>query len=93
MPHMISISTDSLQSANKLELWQQSAWLETGHAQSRLVQAKSFSGFLEYGSLDQIRLYRLAVTPHQLVSSPAAGKNTLHGMVKVILQVKWTTHY
>ena len=48
---------------------------------------------LEYGSLDQIRLYRLSVTPHQLISSPAAAQDGPHGMVKVILQVKGTTHY
>jgi AraC-like DNA-binding protein len=93
MLHMTSISTERLHARDKIAQWQQSAWLETGHAQSRLVQATSFDGFLEYGSLDEIRLYRLSVTPHQITSSPGMGHHPPRGLVKVVLQVKGTTLY
>jgi AraC-like DNA-binding protein len=78
---------------DKLSQWQQSAWMETGHARSRLIQATSFDGFLEYGTLGEIKLYKLTVTPHRVMSSNEPGILASRGLVKAILQVRGTTHY
>ncbi|HEY4379962.1 MAG TPA: helix-turn-helix domain-containing protein [Acidobacteriaceae bacterium] len=90
---MSLISTKSMHTQDKLAQWQQSAWMETGHARSRWIQATSFDGFLEFGSLGEIKLYKLTVTPHRVMSSTEVGTQNVRGLVKAILQVRGTTHY
>jgi AraC-like DNA-binding protein len=93
MPTMSLISTKSMHTQDKLAQWQQSAWMETGHARSRWIQATSFDGFLEFGSLGEIKLYKLTVTPHRVMSSSDPSTQNMRGLVKAILQVRGTTHY
>ena len=93
MPAMGLISTKKMHTHDKLAQWQQSAWQQTGHSASRWIQANSFDGFLEYGSLDEIKLYKLTVTPHRVMSSSEPGHQSTRGLVKAILQVRGTTLY
>jgi AraC-like DNA-binding protein len=87
------ISTEKMQSQDKLTQWQRSAWMETGHSCSRWIQAMSFDGFLQYGKLDVLTLYKLSVSPHSVMSSSEGTHPAARGMVKAVLQVKGTTHY
>ena len=93
MANLDVISTEKMQSQDKLTQWQRSAWMETGHSRSRLIQATSFDGVLQYGQLDAIKLYKLSVSPHRIMSSSEGVHPNTRGMVKAILQVKGTTHY
>ena len=93
MPAMGLISTKRMHPQDKLLQWQQSAWLETGHTGSRLIQATSFDAFLKYGSLEEIKLYKLTVSPHRVMSSSEPGPQNASGLVKAIFQIKGTTHY
>ena len=93
MANLDVISTEKMQSQDKLTQWQRSAWMEAGHSRSRLIQATSFDGVLQYGQLDAIKLYKLSVSPHRIMSSSEGVHPNTRGMVKAILQVKGTTHY
>src|ERR1700712_4467055 len=93
MPQFSSISTQGMQSPEKMTVWRNSAVPKMGHTQGSSIQAHAFDGFLEFGALDDLRFYRLSVTPHQLVSSPGSGRQAPSGYVKAVFQMRGTTHY
>jgi AraC-like DNA-binding protein len=88
-----SISTRTIAAHDKSEAWWQAAGNELGHAQGFAIHTSGFNGCLEYGDLDDIKLYRINVTPHQLMSSSSLKRQAPRGHVKVILQKQGATRF
>ncbi len=88
-----SFSTRTIAAHNRWEAWWQAAGCELGHAQGIASRVSAFNGSLECGDLDDIKLYRISLTPHQLMSSASRKRQAPQGYVKVIFQRRGVTRF
>ena len=86
------ISTRDVPPREKLGFWEDSLWQLCGKLRTNTQVDDSFWGTIEYATIGDVRIAKLAAGRHSIDRTPSLGTHNDMGPLKVAVQVKGTSY-